>query len=59
MTISDEIGRDEVLIRWLASPINPADINQIQGVYPIKPPLPAVGGNEGYGRVEEVVLIYC
>ncbi|KAJ1354739.1 hypothetical protein KIN20_011749 [Parelaphostrongylus tenuis] len=26
----------------------------IQGVYPIKPPLPAVGGSEGYGRVEKV-----
>ena len=36
----------------LAAPINPSDINQIQGVYPVKPPLPAVAGNEGVGRVE-------
>ena len=52
-------------IRFLASPINPADINQIEGVYPAKPTftkelgfLPdgerkelAVGGNEGVAEV--------
>ncbi|KAI9709703.1 MAG: mitochondrial 2-enoyl thioester reductase [Bogoriella megaspora] len=47
-------------LRFLASPINPADINQIQGVYPSKPtfttslgtPDPiAVGGNEGVAEV--------
>ncbi|KAH7139345.1 hypothetical protein B0J11DRAFT_516608 [Dendryphion nanum] len=47
-------------LRFLASPINPADINQIQGVYPSKPtwttglgtanPI-AVGGNEGVAEV--------
>nr|POF13080.1 putative trans-2-enoyl-coa reductase, mitochondrial [Quercus suber] len=47
-------------LRFLASPINPADINQIQGVYPTKPnfttdlgsstPI-AVGGNEGVAEV--------
>ncbi|KAF2398392.1 NAD(P)-binding protein [Trichodelitschia bisporula] len=49
-----------VTLRFLASPINPADINQIQGVYPSKPtfttslstPDPvAVGGNEGVAEV--------
>ncbi len=35
----------------IAAPINPADINMIQGVYPIGPQLPAVGGNEGVGEV--------
>ncbi|KAI9661203.1 MAG: mitochondrial 2-enoyl thioester reductase [Bathelium mastoideum] len=48
-------------LRFLASPINPADINQIQGVYPTKPtfttslgtPEPiAVGGNEGVAEVQ-------
>ena len=49
-----------VTVRFLASPINPADINQIQGVYPSKPnfttllgttePI-AVGGNEGVAEV--------
>uniref|UniRef100_A0A183CMA5 Enoyl-[acyl-carrier-protein] reductase, mitochondrial n=1 Tax=Globodera pallida TaxID=36090 RepID=A0A183CMA5_GLOPA len=48
------LGTNEVLVRWMASPINPADINQIQGVYPIKPSLPAIGGNEGCARVEKV-----
>ncbi|KIH55210.1 GroES-like protein [Ancylostoma duodenale] len=43
-----------VHVRWIAAPINPADLNTLQGVYPIKPPLPAVAGNEGYGRVEKV-----
>ena len=41
----------DVLVEMLAAPINPSDINQIQGVYPVQPPLPAVGGNEGVGRV--------
>jgi len=45
-----------LLLRTLAAPINPADINQIQGVYPSKPPFTsllgtaqpsAVAGNEG------------
>lgn len=41
-------------LRFLAAPINPSDVNQIQGVYPVKPPLPAVGGNEGVAEVSEV-----
>ncbi|CAB3411487.1 unnamed protein product [Caenorhabditis bovis] len=52
--IPEKLNADEVLVKWIAAPINPADINQIQGVYPVKPKLPAVGGNEGYGRVEKV-----
>lgn len=54
---------DLVTVRFLAAPINPADINQIQGVYPTKPsfttalgtadPL-AVGGNEGVAEVVSV-----
>ncbi|TKA65264.1 hypothetical protein B0A55_10442 [Friedmanniomyces simplex] len=51
---------DLLTLRFLASPINPADINQIQGVYPTKPPFTttlgttepiAVGGNEGVAEV--------
>jgi len=47
-------------LRFLASPINPADINQLQGVYPSKPTFTtalgtsdpiAVGGNEGVAEV--------
>jgi len=44
----------EVLIKILAAPINPADLNMVEGNYGIKPTLPAVGGNEGVGTVLEV-----
>ncbi|XP_055693065.1 enoyl-[acyl-carrier-protein] reductase, mitochondrial [Lutzomyia longipalpis] len=45
---------NEVTVRILAAPINPADINTIQGKYPVKPPLPAVGGNECLGEIVEL-----
>ncbi|KAF9083898.1 mitochondrial 2-enoyl thioester reductase [Mortierella sp. AD031] len=32
-------GDDYVQVQFLAAPINPADINQIEGVYPLKPPM--------------------
>lgn len=38
----------------LAAPVNPADINTIQGTYAVQPPLPAVPGNEGVGEVVAV-----
>uniref|UniRef100_A0A182JXJ9 Enoyl-[acyl-carrier-protein] reductase, mitochondrial n=1 Tax=Anopheles christyi TaxID=43041 RepID=A0A182JXJ9_9DIPT len=41
----------EVLVKTLGAPINPADINTIQGKYPVKPTFPAVGGNECVGEV--------
>jgi len=50
--LTHEVGPDEVLVRMLAAPINPSDINQVEGTYPVKPAsLPAVGGNEGVGEV--------
>lgn len=51
---ADQLNSNQVLVKWLASPINPADINQIQGVYPIKPSLPAIGGNEGCACVKKI-----
>ncbi|XP_071769258.1 enoyl-[acyl-carrier-protein] reductase, mitochondrial [Centroberyx gerrardi] len=48
------IGAKEVLVKMLAAPINPSDINMIQGTYAILPDLPAVGGNEGVAQVVEV-----
>ncbi|XP_023241791.1 enoyl-[acyl-carrier-protein] reductase, mitochondrial-like [Centruroides sculpturatus] len=45
---------NEVLIKMLAAPINPADINMIQGTYALKPTFPAIGGNEGVGEVVEI-----
>ncbi|KAJ8974014.1 hypothetical protein NQ317_006484 [Molorchus minor] len=47
----EEPKEKEVLIQMLASPVNPADVNTIQGKYPSKPPLPAVPGNEGVGKI--------
>lgn len=58
-SISPPTG-DLLTVKFLASPINPADINQIQGVYPTKPSWTtslgtpeniAVGGNEGVAEV--------
>ena len=46
------LGDGEVKIRVVASTVNPADVNTVQGKYPLKPPsLPAVGGSEGVGMV--------
>ncbi|CAD7002606.1 enoyl-[acyl-carrier-protein] reductase, mitochondrial [Ceratitis capitata] len=45
---------NEVLVQMLAAPINPSDINTIQGKYPIKLPLPAIAGNEGVAKVLKV-----
>ncbi|XP_072026893.1 enoyl-[acyl-carrier-protein] reductase, mitochondrial-like [Amphiura filiformis] len=50
----DDLTSQSVRVQMLAAPINPADINTIQGVYPLKPDLPAVGGFEGVGKVVEV-----
>ncbi|XP_048882268.1 enoyl-[acyl-carrier-protein] reductase, mitochondrial [Brienomyrus brachyistius] len=48
------MGEKSVLVKMLAAPINPSDINMVQGTYAILPDLPAVGGNEGVGQVLEV-----
>jgi len=44
----------KVNIKILAAPINPADINTIEGVYGIQNPLPSTPGNEGIGIVEAI-----
>lgn len=44
----------EVLVSVLAAPINPSDVLTLTGQYGMLPPLPAVGGNEGVGRVVEL-----
>ncbi|KAM9807006.1 enoyl-[acyl-carrier-protein] reductase, mitochondrial [Syngnathus typhle] len=48
------LGPKDVLVKILAAPINPSDINMIQGTYAILPDLPAIGGNEGVAQVVEV-----
>jgi trans-2-enoyl-CoA reductase len=44
---------NEVVVKMNAAPINPADLNSIEGKYPIKPALPATPGMEGAGVVME------
>lgn len=42
----------EVLVRILASPVNPSDLMYVAGKYGLKPTLPATPGFEGVGVVE-------
>jgi NADPH:quinone reductase len=42
----------EVLVRMLASPVNPSDLMYVAGKYGLKPALPATPGFEGVGVVE-------
>ena len=52
--ISCDLLPGQVLAKYLLSPVNPADINVLQGTYPIRPPLPATGGGEGVAEVVSV-----
>ena len=57
LTVRDDVpkptpARGEVLVRMLASPINPSDIMYTEGKYGLKPHLPATPGFEGVGVVE-------
>ncbi len=45
---------DEVVVRMTAAPVNPADLNSIEGTYAVRPPLPATPGMEGAGVVVEL-----
>jgi mitochondrial enoyl-[acyl-carrier protein] reductase / trans-2-enoyl-CoA reductase len=49
-----ELREDEVLIEMRAAPINPADLNVLEGTYARKPSLPATPGWEGVGVIREV-----
>ena len=44
----------EVVVKMRAAPINPADLNQIEGKYPVRPEFPATPGFEGSGVVVEL-----
>ena len=46
-----ELQSGEVLVEVKAAAINPADLNTIEGKYPVRPALPAVPGIEGVGIV--------
>jgi NADPH:quinone reductase-like Zn-dependent oxidoreductase len=45
------LAAGQALVEVLAAPINPSDVLTLTGQYGKLPPLPAVGGNEGVGRV--------
>lgn len=49
--LAAEPAPGQVRVEVLAAPINPSDVLTLTGQYGILPPLPAVGGNEGVGRV--------
>ena len=48
------IAQGQVLVRTAYAPINPADVNVLEGRYGKLPELPAVIGNEGAGIVTEL-----
>ncbi len=50
---SAALSEGEVRVKMLAAPINPADINLVQGIYGIRPELPATAGLEGCGTITE------
>jgi mitochondrial enoyl-[acyl-carrier protein] reductase / trans-2-enoyl-CoA reductase len=45
---------NEAVVKMCAAPINPADLNQTEGKYPVRPELPATPGFEGAGVVVEL-----
>jgi trans-2-enoyl-CoA reductase len=45
---------DEVIVKMRAAPINPADLNQIEGKYPVRAELPATPGFEGAGVIVDI-----
>ena len=45
---------DEAVVQMHTAPINPADLNQIEGKYPVRFPLPATPGFEGAGVVVDL-----
>ncbi len=47
-------GPGEVSLAMIAAPVNPADLNVIEGKYGELPTLPATIGNEGVGRISEI-----
>ncbi len=48
------LGNHQVLIKMLASVIHPSDFGKIQGTYGKLASLPAIGGREGIGIVQEI-----
>jgi trans-2-enoyl-CoA reductase len=49
-----EPAAGQAVVRMVAAPLNPADLNSIEGKYPIRPTLPATPGMEGAGIIAEL-----
>lgn len=49
-----EVGKNQVRVRMLASPINPSDLMVVRGRYGRLPTLPATPGFEGVGIIDAV-----
>jgi len=45
---------DAAVVQMRAAPINPADLNAIEGKYPVRPALPATPGFEGAGVIVDL-----
>lgn len=45
------LNAGQALVKVVAAPINPSDVLTLTGEYGQLPPLPAIGGREGVGRV--------
>lgn len=54
-SLPDDVPEGQVLVKFLASPINPSDVNTVQGKYPLQPPLP--GGVPGHEGVAQVIRV--
>ena len=48
------LQKGQALIAVVAAAINPSDVLTLTGQYGVLPPLPAIGGSEGVGRVVEL-----
>lgn len=46
-----ELEAGQALVEVIAAPINPSDVLTLTGEYAQLPPLPAIGGREGVGRI--------
>ncbi|CAD5226334.1 unnamed protein product [Bursaphelenchus xylophilus] len=52
--VDTDLKEGEVLVRWIACPVNPADINIARGVYFYKRLPPASLGIDGFGVIEKI-----
>ena len=52
LPVKPTLGEGELRVRVIAASINPADINTVQGVYPLKPRKRIEGQGEGQGEGE-------